>query len=102
MAVRRLREERGWTQDDLVRMSGDRLTRSTVQNLESGRSVRPRAQRYAAEAFGIGIAELRRLAGLAAECSSISPDVLREIERSGLPDQVIIDAVRKEVVSRAS
>lgn len=83
--VRRLRDARGWTQDDLVRATGDRVSRSTIQNLEGGiRLTRVRLLRAIAEAFDLDVPALRQLAEL-----EIAPPA--EPEPPAVPDSHLSD-----------
>lgn len=63
-AVKTLRSERGWQQEDLAERSG--LSRSTVTHIERGRRVAVSQETLTglARAFGMGVDELLQRAGL--------------------------------------
>src|SRR6266540_2003321 len=67
--VRHLREERGWTQEQLARLAG--ITVTSISNLERGATVLPNAETVEglAAAFGLDPEEMdpRWLADLVAE-----------------------------------
>lgn len=51
--VAKLREERGWSQDDLVRKTG--LSKGTIQNVERGRDFYVSTLVRLAQTFGVSI-----------------------------------------------
>jgi len=100
--VRRLREQLGYSQEDLARLGG--TTRTTIQNLENGRRMtRGKTLRLIAEAFDLDLATLRQLAGIGGPPfdAEVSPTVSRAIARSGLTDREVLAALRTAREQRA-
>jgi transcriptional regulator with XRE-family HTH domain len=56
--VKRLREERGWSQSELARRVGQRVKPQNIQQLEDGTVKQPRYLADLARAFGINIEQL--------------------------------------------
>ena len=54
--VKGMREAKGWTQAQLAARA--KVERSTIQNIESGRVLRPNTLAHIADALGVKVAEL--------------------------------------------
>jgi transcriptional regulator with XRE-family HTH domain len=101
--VRRLREQCGYSQEDLARLGG--TTRTTIQNLENGRRMtRGKTLRLIAGAFDLDLATLRGLAGIGEQPAEaeLSPAVRAAIARSGLSDREVLAALRAARETRAA
>lgn len=105
--LRRMRDEQGWTQDELGQKSG--LSRAQIQKMERGETVTRRSWAKAAAAFGLAVDDIAPpftpdadsapwadlLAAVRAELVRIQPaDLAEALEQ--------IDQLRDDVAARAS
>lgn len=91
--LRRMRIQKGWTQEDLAEMSD--TTQAVIQKIENGKSLRPRKIEVIAEALGVDPAWLQFGSatvegGLDSEALEVAKawSRTREPERSRLRDAI--------------